>query len=151
MSSAECVVERVFDAPVAVIWQMWTEPEYFKRWYGPQGFSVPVAEMDVRVGGRHLFCMASSDGQMKMWSTGAYTVVVPRERLVYTDSPCDENGVLVSPESMGMPAGYPAVTEVQVVLEAVGDGTKMVLTHVGVPAGAANGWSQAFDKLADCI
>ena len=48
------VIERTFDAPVDLIWQMWTQPEHFKKWYGPKGFTVPVAEMDVRIGGKRL-------------------------------------------------------------------------------------------------
>lgn len=145
------VIERVFDAPVDLIWQMWTQPEHFKNWYGPKGFTVPVAEMDVRVGGKHLFCMESPDGSMKMWSTGEYTEVVPNERLVYTDSPADENGNVVSPSAYGMPDEYPATTEVTVLLEDLGGRTKMVVTHTGVPAGAADGWEQAFAKMADHI
>jgi uncharacterized protein YndB with AHSA1/START domain len=150
-SKDACVIERIFEAPVELIWQMWTQPEHFKNWYGPQGFAVPVAEMDVRVGGKHLFCMESPDGSMKMWSTGEYSEVVPNERLVYTDSPADEQGNVVSPSAMGMPEGYPATTEVIVVLEDLGGRTKMVMTHVGVPAGAKGGWEQAFAKMADQI
>jgi uncharacterized protein YndB with AHSA1/START domain len=145
------VIERIFDAPVDLIWQMWTQPEHFKKWYGPKGFTVPVADMDVRVGGKRLVCMASPDGSMKMWSTGEYTEVVPNERLVYTDSPADENGKLVSPSAMGMPDGYPATTKVTVLLEDLGGRTKMVMTHAGVPAGAGDGWEQAFAKMADRI
>jgi uncharacterized protein YndB with AHSA1/START domain len=139
------VIERTFDAPVALIWQMWTDPEYFKKWYGPKGFTVPVADMDMRVGGKRLVCMEmqTPDGSMKMWTTGEYTEIVPKERLVYTESPADENGNVVSPSAMGMPDGYPSTT----------GRTKMIMTHAGVPAdsGAGGGWEQAFDKLADHI
>jgi uncharacterized protein YndB with AHSA1/START domain len=149
----EVVIERTFEAPVELVWQMWTDPEHFKNWYGPTGFTVPVAEMDVRVGGKHLICMASPDGSMKMWTTGEYTEVIPNERLVYTDSPADENGKVVSPSAMGMPDGHPATTEVTVLLKDLGGRTKMVMTHAGMPAdsGAGSGWVQAFDKLADHI
>ncbi len=147
------VIERTFDAAVDVIWQMWTDPEHFKEWYGPKGFTVPVADMDMRVGGKRLICMASPDGSMKMWTTGEYTEIVPNERLVYTESPADENGNVVSPSAMGMPDGYPTTTEVTVLLEDLGGRTKMVMTHAGVPAdsGAGGGWEQAFDKLVDHI
>ncbi|NCF65951.1 MAG: SRPBCC domain-containing protein [Chloroflexi bacterium] len=147
------VIERTFDAAIDLIWQMWTQPEHFKTWYGPKGFTVPVAEMDMRVGGKRLICMASPDGSMKMWTTGEYTEIVPNQRLVYTESPADENGNVVSPSAMGMPEGYPATTEVTVLLEDLGGRTKMVMTHSGVPAdsGAGGGWNQAFDKLADHI
>jgi uncharacterized protein YndB with AHSA1/START domain len=147
------VIERTFDAPKDLIWKMWTDPEHFKKWYGPKGFTVPVADMELRVGGKRLICMASPDGSMKMWTTGEYTEIVPNQRLAYTESPADENGNLVSPAAMGMPEGYPATTEVTVLLEELDGHTKMVMTHAGVPAesGAGGGWEQAFDKLAEHI
>lgn len=147
------VIERIFDAPVERVWQMWTQPAHFKNWYGPQGIQVPVAEMDVRVGGKHLICMEMPmpDGSKKMWTTGEYKEVVPNKRLVYTDSHADENGNVVSPAAMGMPEGFPATTEVTVLLEDLGGKTKMILTHAGVPAGAGDGWAQAFDKMAGLL
>ena len=153
ISKDAVVIERIFEAPVDLIWQMWIQPEHFKKWYGPKGFTVPVAEMEMLVGGKRLICMASPDGSMKMWTTGEYTEIVPNERLVYTESPADENGNVVSPSAMGMPDGYPATTYVTVLLEDLGGRTKMVMTHAGMPAdsGAGGGWEQAFDKLADHI
>jgi uncharacterized protein YndB with AHSA1/START domain len=150
ISEDAVVVERLFEAPLELIWQMWTEAEHFKNWYGPQGFTVPVAEMDVRVGGKRLIGMASPDGSMMMWTVGEYTAIVPHTRLAYTESPADENGNVVSPSAMGMPEGYPATTTVTVLLEDLGGRTKMTMTHAGVPAGSPGeaGWQQAFDKLA---
>ncbi len=146
------VIERTLDAPVALIWQMWTEPEHFRVWYGPNGASIPVADMDVRVGGTRLVCMAmdTPNGPMKMWFTGEYREVLVNERLVYTESMSDEDGNVVSPSEMGMPEGHPETTEVVVQLEDVGGRTRMVMTHVGVPAdsGGAGGWAMAFDKMA---
>lgn len=153
ISKDAVVVERTFDAPIELIWQLWTQPDLFKTWYGPNGFSIPVAEMDVRVGGKHLFCMErqTPNGSMKMWSTGEYTEVVPNQRLVYTDSIADEHGNVVSPSAYGMNDDYPVTTEVTVVLETVDGRTKMTMTHAGVPGsegGASSGWEQAFDKMA---
>jgi len=149
------VIERTFDAPVDLIWQMWTQPAHFQNWYGPKGFSVPVVEMDVRVGGKRLVCMEMQgpDGTMKMWTTGEYTEVVPNKRLVYSESMSDEKGNLRSASDMGMPEGSPMTTEVIVVLEDLGGRTKMTMTHAGMPAsqGASGGWEQAFAKLADYL
>src|SRR5436190_1185193 len=146
------VIERSFDAPAALIWQMWTDPEHFKAWYGPSGASIPVAKLDVRVGGARLVCMEmqTPNGPMQMWFTGEYREVVENERLVYTESLSDENGNVVSPAYMGMAAGHPAATEVRVELDDVGGRTKMVMTHVGVPPDSAGGagWVMALDKLA---
>ena len=151
MTENAVVIERTFDAPIDLIWQMWTQPEHFQNWYGPKGFTVPVAEMDVRVGGKRLICMESPDGSMKMWTTGEHIEVSPIERLVYTESMSDENGKVKSASDMGMPEGFPTTTEVSVVLEDLGGRTKMIMTHAGVPADSpgASGWNQAFDKLAE--
>ena len=146
------VIERTFDAPVAVIWQMWTDPEHFTAWYGPTGASITVEEMDVRVGGARLVCMEmpTPNGPVQMWFTGKYLDVVEHQRLVFTESMTDEHGNLVSPAAMGMPAGHTTTTEVRVELEDVGGRTKMILTHVGIPKGSPGeaGWVMAFDKLA---
>lgn len=136
------VIERYFDAPIEPVWEMWTDPQHFKAWYGPDGASVSVAKMDVRVGGPRLVSMEvdSPRGKMTMWFAGEHLEVVDHERLVYTESMSDENGTATSKET----------TEVRVELEDLGGRTKMVLTHVGIPAGSPGetGWLMALDKLA---
>jgi uncharacterized protein YndB with AHSA1/START domain len=145
------VIERTLDAPVELIWQMWTDPEHFKAWYGPDGATIPVAKMDVRVGGTRLVSMEmqTPNGPIQMWFTGEYREVVENERLVYTESMSDQNGNVLSPADMGMPDGHPTTTEVRVELEDVGGRTKMVMTHSGIPGDSpgAAGWAMAFDKL----
>jgi uncharacterized protein YndB with AHSA1/START domain len=146
------VIERTFDAPVALMWQLWTDPEHFKAWYGPTGASIPVAKMDVRVGGSRLVGMEvqTPNGPMQMWFTGEYLEVVENQRLVFTESMADEDGNVVSPASMGMPGNHPATTEVRVELQDIGGQTRMIMTHVGIPTDSpgAAGWVMAFDKLA---
>ena len=48
------VIESTIQAPTELVWKMWTEPEHFAAWYGPGGATIPVAKMDVRVGGKRL-------------------------------------------------------------------------------------------------
>ena len=145
------MIERSFDAPVNLIWQMWTDPAHFAAWYGPGGATIPVAEMDVRVGGTRLVSMSveTPSGPMQMWFTGEYREVVENQRLVYTEAMSDEQGTVLSPAKVGMPDGHPTTTEVRVELEVVDGGTKMVMTHLGIPAGSpgAVGWEMAFSKL----
>jgi uncharacterized protein YndB with AHSA1/START domain len=151
-SQEAVVIERSFDAPPDLIWQMWTEPEHFKAWYGPDGATVPVAKMDVRPGGSRLVCleMDTPRGLVRMWFTGEYRQVAENQRLVYTESMADENGNVVPPSDAGMPPGHPATTEVTVELHDLGGRTKMVLTHTGIPADSpgAAGWAMALGKLA---
>ncbi len=140
-------VERVVNAPRELVWRAWVEPEHFARWYGPQGFTLPVCEIDLRVGGRHLWGMQSPDGQL-MYSTGTYSEIVPNERFVCTDAFCDAEGNIVP-----MGDGHPVETVLTMTLEDLGGGrTKMVLRQAGwsdpgMAAGAGGGWNQAFDKL----
>jgi uncharacterized protein YndB with AHSA1/START domain len=148
------VMERIFDAPPDLVWQAWTDPEHLKRWWGPQSFTAPVAQIDLRVGGKYLFCMQDPDGN-QFWSTGTYKEIVPGERLVCTDSFADEHGNIVSAESYGM-EGFPLELEVVVTFEDLGGKTRMTVTHYGMPAGemrqgATVGWNQSFDKLAAAL
>jgi uncharacterized protein YndB with AHSA1/START domain len=146
------VIERSFDAPPELVWRMWTEPDHLRAWYGPGGASLPVVQMDVRVGGTRLVCMAveTPAGPRQMWFTGQYVEVVTHQRLAYTESMSDEHGNVLSAEEAGLPPGHPATTQVTVTLEDVAGHTRMVLTHVGVPADSpgAAGWLMAFEKLA---
>jgi uncharacterized protein YndB with AHSA1/START domain len=146
------VIERTLDAPADLIWRMWTQPEHFAAWYGPNGASIPVAKMDVRAGGTRLVCMEmqTPNGTMQMWFTGEYREVVENKRLLYTESMSDAAGNVLSPSDLGMPDGHPTTTEVLVELDDLDGRTKMVMTHFGVPAGSpgAAGWTMALDKLA---
>ena len=155
VSTKSVVIERTLAAPIELVWQLWTQAEHFQNWYGPQGATIPVAEMDVQVGGKRLICMQmqTPNGEMKMWMTGEYREIEPHGRLVYTESMSDEHGNILSPAAMGMPAGHPEVTEITVLLEAVADGTRMVMTHAGVPAGSPGeaGWNMALDKMTEYV
>jgi uncharacterized protein YndB with AHSA1/START domain len=146
------VDERTLDAPLGLVWQMWTDPEHFKEWYGPTGATIPVARMQVRTGGERLVCMQmqTPTGPMQMWFTGEFREVVENESLVYTESISDEHGNVLSPAAAGMPEGHPMTTEVRVELTAVGGSTRMVLIHSGIASDSpgAAGWTMAFDKLA---
>lgn len=148
-------VEREFDAPIEMVWSMWVDPDMFKKWYGPMGMSVPTAEMNVVVGGIRKVCMemTSPERTMSMWFTGVYKEVNQPSRLVYTESMCDADGTIISPQSMGMPEGHPDITEVIVELSETDGKTRMTMVHVGVVAGTAGdgGWNQAIDKLADLL
>ena len=144
-------IERTFNAPIETVWSLWATSEGFSQWYGPPGASIPTAEMDTTVGGKRLICMemTTPDGEMQMWFTGQYLEVSPFTRLVYTELMCDADGNPTPPEAMGMPADHDMTTTVEVNLEEVAGGTKMTMTHVGVPADSpgGQGWEMAIGKL----
>lgn len=151
----ELIITRVFDAPRELVFKAWTEPERFKRWWGPKNFTAPVCTIDLRVGGRYLNCMRSSEGQ-DFWTTGVYREIVEPERIVYTDSFADEKGNPVPASHYGMTGEWPLETLVTVTFEEHEGKTKMTLRHVGMPSGemsdmAGAGWSESFDKLAESL
>ena len=145
------IIKRTFSAPIERVWSMWTESEHFASWYGPQGASIPVAEMDVREGGKRKIGMQmqTPQGDMTMWMVGEYLTIDPPNLLVYTESLADADGNVMTPEQMGMPEGHPATTEVTVELAEVDGATEMTMTHAGVPADSpgAMGWNMAIDKM----
>lgn len=144
-------IERTFDAPIDVIWAMWTQPDHFANWYGPMGATIPSAQMDVQVGGRRHIAMEmdTPDGKMQMFFVGEYLEVDPTTRLVYTEAMADADGNALAPEQMGMPAGTPTATSILVELVDLGDRTEMTMTHRGVPSDSpgAQGWAMAIDKM----
>jgi uncharacterized protein YndB with AHSA1/START domain len=144
MTDHDVTIERRLEAPLEDVWAMWTDPEHFAAWYGPIGASIPIADFDLRVGGRRRVCMEVNG--MRMWFAGEFVEVAPHERLAYTEFLADEHG---TPRADMVPEGHPATTEVRVQLSADGDRTTMRMTHVGIPAGSpgAAGWTMAFDKL----
>ena len=153
--SNDLTIERTFEAPIELIWSMWTESEHFANWYGPMGATIPSAEMDVTVGGRRFLKMEmqTPNGDMAMFFLGEYKEITPTSRLVYTEQMADAEGNAMTAEQMGMPAGHPMETSVVVELEDVGGSTKMVMTHQGVPADSpgGQGWAMAIDKMAERV
>jgi len=77
----EIVLVRVLDAPREAVFAAWTDADEFCQWFGPDGFTCTVREMDVRPGGRARFDMASGDGTV-FTNRFDYLEVVPVERLV---------------------------------------------------------------------
>lgn len=138
------VIERTFPVAAATVWSMWTDPEQFAAWYGPEGVSVTVTEMDVRTGGRRRITMAMTtpDGVHEMWFAGEHRAVEPHRRLSYTEVMVDADGNETSPS-----------TVVEVTLEDRDGTTRMVMTHRGIPADSpgATGWEMAFDKLVEVL
>ncbi len=144
-------IERTFDAPIDLIWAMWTEAEHFANWYGPMGAKIPKADMDVRVGGRRHIGMEieTPNGQMQMFFIGEYREIDPKTRLVYTEAMADAEGTPMTAEQMGMPSGAAMETTIIVELEDLAGSTRMRMTHVGVPADSpgGQGWAMAIDKM----
>ncbi len=135
-------LRRIFKASREKVFRAWTDPEELKKWWGPEGYSTPTAEVNLRVGGKYrLGMMKLPDGEIFCLS-GTYREVRPPERLVYTwrwEAQPDLGETLVTVE-----------------FREVDDSTEVVLTHAFFPTEKARddhnkGWNGCLDRLAKVL
>ena len=93
-SDRELVVTRTFNGPARIVFEAWTRPDLFKRWWAPKSAGVPLlsCEMDVRVGGGYRVAFGH-DASSAMAFFGRYLEVVPPRRLVWTNDESDAGAV----------------------------------------------------------
>jgi uncharacterized protein YndB with AHSA1/START domain len=139
-------VSRVFSAPRETVFRAWSSADHIKRWFCPDGYSVPEAKVEMRVGGAFEVCMRSPEG-VDHWTRGTFTEVAAPERLAIDHHVIDPCG--------GGPL-FSALTEVAFI-DNGGDRTLMEVVQTYSVAGAAQaeqmlrgapeGWRQTLDKL----
>jgi uncharacterized protein YndB with AHSA1/START domain len=93
-SEREIVVTRIFDAPLRLVFEAWTKPELFKRWWVPKsmGMSLLACDMDVRTGGGYRLVFRHGDSK-PMEFYGKYLEVIPPSRLVWTNEESEQGAV----------------------------------------------------------
>ncbi|MGO9759273.1 MAG: SRPBCC family protein, partial [Roseiarcus sp.] len=79
------VIARSFAAPRELVFKAWSSADHIKRWFSPEGCSVPEAEVDFRPGGAFVVCMRLPDGR-DFWSRGAFGEISPPRRLSFVSS-----------------------------------------------------------------
>jgi uncharacterized protein YndB with AHSA1/START domain len=152
-------VVRPFEAPAAAVFAGWTVSEQLRRWWGPEGFTCPLAEMDVRVGGSSLVCMRAPAewGGLELFNTWTYRVVEPGRRLEFVLRFTDGQRNVVSPQSLGIPAGVPAEVPHVLTFDELGNGkSTLTITEGGYTSADAvatskQGLLQTLDKLAKLL
>jgi uncharacterized protein YndB with AHSA1/START domain len=92
-SERELVVTRTVNAPTRIVFEAWTKPELFKRWWVPKSFGLSLlsCELDVRVGGRYRLVLAQGASN-PMEFFGRYLEVTPHSRLVWTNDEAEDGG-----------------------------------------------------------
>ena len=131
----EVLMTRVFDAPRALVWEVWTKPEHMMKWFAPNGFTMPFCEIDFRPGGVFKIVFRGPDGR-DLPGDGEYVDIEPPSRLVW-------KGVIHG--------ALEVWTEVK--FEEQGGKTKLTVHQkysFESPAtrGAPMGWTQTLDHLA---
>jgi len=132
----EIQLTRVYDAPVSLVWEAWTDPEQTAQWWGPRGFTLTTHSKDLRVGGTWNYTMHGPDGTDYRNIT-QYLEVEPQSRLVYdhggneTQPPLfrvtvtfvEENGKTTMDMTMAMPSPEAAVETGKFIKKAGGNAT----------------------------
>ena len=136
-------ITRVYKAPRQLVFRAITEREHIARWMAPNGFTMPVCEGDLRVGGKWRCCMVSPEGR-NLWLGGVYTEIVPDRKVVSTHAWDDDDGK----------PGHETLLTIS--LEDADGGTKLTLQQ-GVfdtresRDGHRGGWNECLDKLGALI
>ena len=132
-------IDRTFEAPRSLLWEVWTHPDHISKWWGPPGMQTQVEQLDFKPGGKWKFIMIAKDGKV-FPAEGTYQEIVEPERIVKT-------------------ANFAQITVgviLTITFEAVGAKTQLTLS-VTHPTklyrdkqermGVMNGWGAALSKL----
>ena len=150
-SKKELTLERTFDAPRDLVFKAWTDPKMVQEWWGPQGFTNPICEVDPKAGGIIHIVMEDSAGLIAKGSRypmkGEFREVDEPHKLVFTSSAIMNDKEILT-------------NLVTVTFDEVDGKTKMiahiVVTHAEPEAemplrGMEMGWNQQLDKLAEFL
>jgi uncharacterized protein YndB with AHSA1/START domain len=141
----ELVITRVFDAPRELVFKAWTDPKHLAQWWGPKGFTNPVCEVDVRLGGAIRIHMCGPDGTIYPMS-GVYQEVIEPERLVFTSAALDKEGhplfEVLHTLTFAEHGGKTTLTTKARVVRSTPEAAPYL-------AGAEAGWTQSLERLGN--
>ncbi len=151
------VINRSFQAPLELMFEMWTDPKHYSKWLAPAGFEMEFIRADIRPGGSSFYWM--SGGETRMYGRVEYLEIEKPNRIVYTQQFCDEHEKVSHhpmastwPETMltvvQLAAEVPEQTRVTVTWEPYGKTSPEELeTFIKSRGGMTQGWTGSFDKL----
>lgn len=140
----ELIIERIFDAPRALVWKAWTEPDRMVKWHGPRGFTSTIERSDFRPGGTYRIHMRGPAND-DHWTQGVFNEIVEPSRLVMTGYWTDAEGKPASPATL-----------LAITLDDLGGKTKLTLHQSGFESATARdahhgGWSSSLDCLEEYL
>ena len=144
-SDRELVVTRTVNGPARLVFEAWTKPELFQRWWVPKSFGVTLIsyEADVRTGGTYRLLMGHPSSEQPMPFFGRYIEVTPPSRLVWTNEEGDEAGAVttVTFEDRG--------SETLVIVQDLYP-SKEALDEA-IASGSTSGWGEQFEQLEEFL
>ena len=143
MSGREFVVTRTINGPARIVFEAWSKPELFKRWWAPKSMPMSLlsCEMDVRVGGRYRLVFGYEGSTFEVF--GRYLEVVPHSRLVWTNDEGDDGEQITT-----------------VTLEESGGGTLVVVHDLyaskealdgAIASGSTSGMPEQLEQLDELV
>jgi len=138
-SNRTLTIERTFNAPIALVWEAWTQPEHIAQWWGPKGMKTNVISHDFQEGGSWKYSMQMPDGS-EFIAEGIYTEIIKHKK------------ILSSADFKPMTEGV----EIQALFKAIGNQTNFTFSVVHATEayckqqekmGFMNGWGSVFDRL----
>ena len=130
---------RVYDAPRALVFEMWTKPEHFKKWFAPKPMTISSCELVTRAGGTMNFTMRMPDG-LEFPFVGKFDEIVQNERLVFSGLIHDDNTCHTVVTFEDAPGGQTKISVRQTYAFAS-----------QATAGAVLGWTSTLENLAETI
>jgi len=130
----DVTVDRVLEASPERVWKAFSDSAEIEKWWGPDGFSCPFAQADLRVGGRTLVAMRAPQqwGGGDTYNAWTFTEVDPFRSIRYIMTFCDADGNRMLPSELGLPDGIPSDGEHSITLDDLGDGrTHFVMVEPG--------------------
>jgi uncharacterized protein YndB with AHSA1/START domain len=161
----DLTVTRVFDAPRERVWAAWTDPELVRRWWGPEHFTAPSIQIDLRVGGKYVWSMrgpAGTQWDREMFNAGVYKEIVPNEKLVVTQYMSDAAGRMIDATEYGQHPDFPDEMTITVLFEELERGrTRLSIVYpqpeseaefqAMLKSGMTEGWNSSLNKLAEAL
>jgi uncharacterized protein YndB with AHSA1/START domain len=141
-SDRELVVTQTINGPARLVFEAWTKPELFQRWWVPASFGITLisCEADIRTGGTYRLVMGHPSSEQPMAFFGRYIEVTPHSRIVWTNDEGGDEGAVTT-----------------VTFEEKGDATLVVVHDLypskealdeAIASGSTGGWAEQFEQLA---
>jgi uncharacterized protein YndB with AHSA1/START domain len=152
-NTKDIIITRSFTVPLQKVWNAWTDPAIFRKWWGPKAYTCPHCEIDLKIGGKIFACMKSKTGE-EMWSIDIFKEIEEGRKIVMIDNFADSKGNSVPPNDV-MPGNWGDEMIITIEFDENLGKTDFTLRHEGIPLemndDCRKGWEESFDKMEEVL
>jgi len=160
MNRNELVITREFNATKEKVFEVWTQPKFIKKWWGPMGYSAPIVKINLKNGGDYLYSMKGPDGNLN-WSGGEFHIVDSPNSITLTDYFADKKGNKIDPSIYGLDSNFPKESNVTIKFEDNDCKTKLIIIYklpeskegriAIIKNRMEEGWNSSLDKFQKLV